>query len=99
MQAVLRDVAANLELAEAGDLLCTRVLAETGRRVGVAVADLINLVDPQRVIIGGELARAGDLAIDGVRQMVAQYAIQSAANTVEIVPARTETSAGVHRTS
>lgn len=76
-----------VELAESGNVLCIRVLAETGRRVGVAVADLINLVDPQRVVIGGELARAGDLAIDGIKQMVQQYSIQSAASTVEIVPA------------
>lgn len=76
-----------VELAQSGNVLCSRVLAETGRRVGVAVADLINLVDPQRVVIGGELAHAGDLAIDGIKQMVRQYSIQSAADTVEIVPA------------
>ncbi|MFV0435582.1 MAG: ROK family protein [Leucobacter sp.] len=76
-----------VELAERGDVLCQRVLAETGRHIGVSVANLVNLVDPQRIVIGGELARAGELLIEAVAQMVRQYAIPSTAATVEIVPA------------
>lgn len=75
-----------IQLAADGDVLCRRVLAETGRHVGVAVANLVNLVDPQRVIIGGELARAGAPVVEAIRQMVEQYSIPSAAATVEIVP-------------
>lgn len=72
--------------ARGGDHLCRRVLSETGRHIGVAVANLINLLDPQRIVIGGEIARAGDLVLDPLSDAVHHYAIPSAAETVEIVP-------------
>lgn len=70
----------------ANNVMCSRVLAETGRHIGVAVTNLVNLLDPQRVIIGGDLSRAGDLVLDAIRQVVSQYAIPSAAASIEIVP-------------
>lgn len=72
--------------AEGGDHLCRRVLSETGRHIGVAVANVINLLDPQRIVVGGEIALAGDLVLDPLRDAVHHYAIPSAAETVEIVP-------------
>lgn len=68
-----------------GDLLCRRVLDQTGRHIGVAVANLVNLLNPQRVIVGGELSAAGDLLLGPISQMVGHYAIPSAAERVEIV--------------
>lgn len=68
-----------------GDLLCRRVLDQTGRHIGVAVANLVNLLNPQRVIVGGELSAAGNLLLGPISQMVGHYAIPSAAERVEIV--------------
>lgn len=70
---------------EDGDPLCRRVLAQTGRHIGVAVANLVNMFDPQRVIIGGELSTAGEVLLEPISHMVRQYAIPSAAARVEIV--------------
>jgi hypothetical protein len=53
----LRDM---IDLAAAGDIGCARVIADAGRHIGVGVANLCNLLSPQRVIVGGELARAGE---------------------------------------
>ena len=74
-----------LKRVAAGDPLCRRVLAQTGRHIGVAVTNLVNLINPQRVIIGGELSSAGEVLLEPIRQMVSQYAIPSAAERVEIV--------------
>lgn len=74
-----------LERMAADDPLCRRVVAQTGRHIGVAVTNLVNLLNPQRVIVGGELSRAGDVLLEPIRQMVSQYAIPSAAERVEIV--------------
>jgi len=53
--------------AMAGDARCAREIADAGRHVGVAVANLCNLFDPERVIVGGELARAGELLLGPLR--------------------------------
>ena len=81
----LDDFGEVLKRVEAGDPLCRRVLAQTGRHIGVAVANLVNLLNPQRVIIGGELSSAGDILLEPIGQMVRHYAIPSAAEQVEIV--------------
>jgi predicted NBD/HSP70 family sugar kinase len=68
----LREVVA---LAAAGDLGCQRVIGDAGRALGLAVAGVCNLLAPERVIIGGELAQAGELLVEPVRAMVRRSAI------------------------
>ncbi|MHC3370531.1 ROK family protein [Rhodococcus aetherivorans] len=71
-------------LAEAGDAGCARVLADTGRHVGVAAASLCNLLNPQLLLIGGELALAGELLLEPLRRAIERYAVPSAARTVQV---------------
>ena len=78
-------VADIVELAHQGDAGCRRVLADTGRHVGGAVANLCNLLNPERVVIGGELAVAGELLLAPMRETVGRYGIPSAVATSEIV--------------
>ena len=53
-----------IELARAGDPPAQRVIADAGRAIGVGVATLCNLLNPRRVIVGGELSAAGDILLD-----------------------------------
>lgn len=53
--------------AMAGDAECMRAIADAGRHIGVATANLCNVLDPERVVIGGELARAGELLLGPLR--------------------------------
>ena len=62
-------VAEMLRLAHDGDLGCRRVIADAGRVVGSAAAFVFNLLNPQRLVVGGDLAEAGDLLLDGVREL------------------------------
>jgi predicted NBD/HSP70 family sugar kinase len=69
-----------------GDPGCRRALADAGRHIGAAVADLCNLVNPERIVVGGSMAVAGDVLLDPLREAVGLRAIPSAAEDVEIVP-------------
>jgi predicted NBD/HSP70 family sugar kinase len=73
-------------LAREGDPGCRRVVADIGRHIGSGVANLCNLLNPGRVVLGGDLAEAGDLVLDPVRDSVARYAIPSAARQLTVAP-------------
>lgn len=83
-----------LELAADGDLAARRVLAQVGREIGVAISKLCNLVNPERVVIGGLLARGGDVLLDPMRESVRRLAVDSAKEAT-IVPSVFGERAGV----
>ncbi|HZI97043.1 MAG TPA: ROK family transcriptional regulator [Actinomycetales bacterium] len=86
----LRATHGNLSLREVtnrargGDPGCRRVVADAGRHIGVAAASLCNLLNPQRIVVGGGLAAAGDLLLDPLRDVVNRFAIPSAAERVTV---------------
>ncbi len=69
-----------------GDPGCRRALADAGRHIGVAVANLCNLVNPERIVVGGSMGQAGALLLDPLRESVSLRAIPSAGEHVQIVP-------------
>ena len=75
-----------VELASAGDPGATRVVADAARIVGRAVADLCNTLNPDVVIVGGDLSAAGDVVLGPLREAVRRFAIPAAADAVRIVP-------------
>jgi predicted NBD/HSP70 family sugar kinase len=74
-----------LDLARAGDVGCRRVIADAGRAIGRAISMLINMLNPELVVVGGDLAAAGDLLLDGVRDSIARAALPSAAEAAAVV--------------
>ncbi|HET7474687.1 MAG TPA: ROK family transcriptional regulator [Dermatophilaceae bacterium] len=78
----LRDV---LNRASAGDPGCRRVLQDAGRHIGVALAGLVNLLNPEVIVIGGQLSVMGALVLDPVRESIERCAIPSAAASVTTV--------------
>jgi predicted NBD/HSP70 family sugar kinase len=79
----IRDVVAH---AIGGDRACARVLADAGRHIGLAVANLCNLLAPELIVIGGDLVAAGDVLLEPLRDVVHRHAVRSAAETASIVP-------------
>lgn len=69
-----------------GDNACARVLADVGRQAGVALANLCNLFNPERILIGGELALAGELLLAPMRESVRRCGMPSATADVQILP-------------
>ncbi|GAA1556551.1 ROK family protein [Streptomyces globosus] len=74
-----------VELARDGDPGCRRVIADVGRHVGSGVANLCNLLNPTRVVLGGSLAEAGELVLAPIRESVGRYAIPSAARQLSVL--------------
>ncbi|MFG2822344.1 ROK family protein [Kitasatospora sp. NPDC048365] len=75
-----------VQLAQQGDLGCRRVIADAGRQIGMGAATLCNLLNPRRIILGGDLAEAGELVLSPIRDSVSRYAIPSAARQLSVVP-------------
>jgi predicted NBD/HSP70 family sugar kinase len=76
-----------IELAAGGDVRCRRAISDAGREIGVAVAGLCNLINPERVIVGGLLSRAGELLLQPIREAIRRHAVFAAAERVEVVAA------------
>ena len=77
----LRDV---IQRAMDGDAGCRRVLEDAGRHLGVAVAGLVNLLNPEVIVLGGQLAKVGDIIAVPMRASLERCAIPSAAASVEV---------------
>ena len=77
-------VADIVRMANDGDAACIRVLSDTGRQAGVAVANLCNLFNPERILIGGELAQAGELLLAPMRESVRRCGIPSSTHDLKI---------------
>ncbi|MFF2407064.1 ROK family protein [Streptomyces sp. NPDC058092] len=75
-----------VQLAREGDPGCRRVIADVGRHIGSGVANLCNLLNPSRVVLGGSLAEAGELVLAPIRDSVSRYAIPSAARQLSVLP-------------
>ncbi|WP_326799108.1 ROK family transcriptional regulator [Streptomyces sp. NBC_01808] len=73
-----------VQLARDGDPGCRRVIADVGRHIGSGVASLCNLLNPSRVVLGGDLAEAGELILQPIGESVARYAIPSAARQLAL---------------
>lgn len=73
-----------IALAERGDLACRRVIADAGRVLGIAVANLCNLVCPARVVVGGAMAAAGDLLLEPLRASLCRVALHPVNRTAVV---------------
>jgi predicted NBD/HSP70 family sugar kinase len=78
-------VAGMLEAARAGDPGCRRVIGDAGRALGQVVATLLNVLNPEMLIVGGDLAAAGDLLLDGIRESVARAALPETSRGAQLV--------------
>jgi predicted NBD/HSP70 family sugar kinase len=62
------DVARVVALVESGDAGAARVLRDTGGAIGRVLADLCNTLNPEALVLGGELSQAGEALLGGVRE-------------------------------
>jgi predicted NBD/HSP70 family sugar kinase len=79
------DGRAIVRLAQEGDLGCRRVIADAGRAIGKAAATLVNVLNPELLIVGGDLAEAGELLLDGVRESLGRSALPTAVEAATVV--------------
>jgi len=78
-----------------GDVIAQDISRRAGFYIGIAVASVIASVGPRRVIIGGGVARAGELLLESLRRTVDERVFMVPRNKVEIVPAELGVRAGM----
>jgi glucokinase len=81
--------------ARRGDPTARRVLREVGNSLGLGVAGIVSLLNPQVVVLGGGLAGAGELILAPLRRAVRKWGQPLATRQVRIVPSRLGEDAGI----
>ena len=84
-----------VDAAVAGDEGAKADLARLGRHLGAGIASLVNIFNPELVILGGGFADAGDLILDSARETLAVEGLRPGRDLVRIVPARFGPEAGM----
>ena len=77
-----------IEAAKGKDKIATEIIENAGANLGIRIAYLVNLFNPEVVVIGGGIEQAGELLLGPVRKSVRSLAFEEPANTVKIVPSR-----------
>jgi predicted NBD/HSP70 family sugar kinase len=72
-----------VDLAVSGDAEARRLIRESGRRTGEVLAGAVNLLNPEAVVIGGDMARSYDSFVAGLRETL--YGAATALSTRELV--------------
>jgi predicted NBD/HSP70 family sugar kinase len=82
-------------LVRAGDLEASRAVREAGRRIGGVLAACVSLLNPSVIVIGGQVAEAGEHLIAGIREVVYRRSLPLATQHLRIAASRTMGRAGV----
>jgi glucokinase len=92
-----RDIAGPLvsELAHDGDPVAASVLNALGERLGLGLASVVNIFNPDVIVIGGGVSGARELILDPARRVLAQRALSLPAGHVEVRAARFGAEAGM----
>jgi len=83
------------QAAMRGDVIAGKVLEETGRILGMAIGNLLNILNPAMVVLTGGLARAGRLLFDPLRAEVPKHCFPAAFRGTRIVPGKLGDDAGM----
>ena len=83
------------EAAKVGDKLALKIVKEIGRRIGIGVTNVINLFEPDKVVIGGGLSNFGSMIFTPIRKTVTEIALEPGRSRSKIVPAKFKREAGV----
>lgn len=92
----LEDITCELifKTAEKGDSLAKWIVEETARYLGIGIASIVNIINPQMIILSGGMTAAGDLLFKPVRKYAQENASAAAIKGVKIVPAALGGNAG-----
>lgn len=81
--------------ADQGDVLAIEVLRQTGEYLGYALSNIVNLLNIQRVVVGGGVAKAGEWILKPAYEAMRTYSMRVPGRIVDLVPAELGNSAGL----
>ena len=82
--------------ARDGDSLALDIITRAGTYLGVGMVNLVNIFNPEMIIVGGGVAKLGDLLLEPARRVVRERAFPESAQAVRIVTARLGEEAGIY---
>ena len=83
------------EAAKAGDCVAIKIFKIIGEYIGIGLSSVINLLNPEKIVIGGGVADAGDILFDPIRETIKKRAMKIQADACQIVKAKLGNTAGV----
>ncbi len=81
--------------ARRGDALALGIITMAATYLGIGMVNLINIFNPEMIVVGGGVAQIGDMLLEPARKVVAERAFQLSARAVRIVPSQLGENAGV----
>ena len=81
--------------AKHGDAMACEVMSKTAYYLGIGIANVINIFNPEMVIIGGGVSKIGEMLLKPTRKVVKQRAFKLPASTVRIMRSRLGDNAGI----
>ena len=81
--------------AEAGDAVAHRVWEEVGFNIGITLCDIVWLLNPDRIVIGGGVGQAGEYVFGPIRRVIEERTMKIFHQGLTIVPAKLGNDAGM----
>ncbi len=78
-----------------GDAVSLQIFKQIGEIIGVGLSSVINLLNPEKIIIGGGVADAGEILLEPIRKTIEDRAMPIQKEAVKVVPAQLANAAGV----
>jgi glucokinase len=82
--------------ARRGDTLAGEVIARAAHYLGVGMVNIVNIFNPEMIVLGGGMAEMGDLLIEPARRVIMERAFSISSRAVRIVVAQLGNEAGVY---
>ncbi len=76
-----------VEAAQEGDPFSRGILEEAGAYMGIGLANIIQILNPERIILGTIAVHAGELILEPIRKAVEEYAWERSQSVCQILPA------------
>lgn len=84
-----------VEAARKKDKVAMDIISSAGSNLGIRVAYLVNIFNPDIVVIGGGVEKAGDIFMDALKDTIKRFAFEEPASIVKIIPSLLEDNAVV----
>ena len=81
--------------AQKGDPIAQEILKQAGEEIGIALTNAMALLDPEKVVIGGGISKAGKVLFDPIRKTIQERLYTMKSGKVAILPSKLGDMAGV----
>jgi glucokinase len=83
------------QAAEQGDRVAQRIFQEAGQRIGRALGNVVQLLDPEVIVVNGGVSNAGDLILDPIRTALKRHTMPLHGRKLRVVKSKLGERAGI----